>query len=279
MIRLETKRPRPSVVVMLGRRDAGWVARTAADARVLLADDRLGVPAAEPDDVVGTVRWLRSQISRFVNGPQHRDRRAEVERELARVSPAELAASARNRASVLLTAGRTGALVVRQAPTAALAELLGVADPNAAAEAVLDVAPAYFPGADADVEARADAAVARLLALLDGVPLQVALARITLLIQGCEATGALVEAALAHGGQLEAVLRERPPLPAIRRVALVDAALAGAFVRAGDPVVVDVAAASDPDVFTFGAGRRPCPARPHAVAAAEAVVEVLRVSR
>src|SRR4051794_19235336 len=267
---------------MLERRDDGWIARTAEGARAVLADDRFGVPpaepVAEPDIPVGTVRWLRSQVSRFVNGPEHRARRAEVERELARVNPTEFAAAARARTTGLLAAGEQSAEVARRAPTAALAELLGLSEPDAAADAILDLAPAYFPGAPADAEARADAAVARLLELLDGVPIPVALARITLLVQGCAATGALVEAGLAHGGPLAAVLRERPPLPTIPRGALVDAAVAGAVVRAGDAVVVDVAAASDPEVVTFGLGRRPCPAREHAVAAAEAVVEVLRAN-
>src|SRR4051812_17491991 len=154
---------------MLDRRDEGWVARTAGDARALLADDRFGVPSAEPDDVVGTVRWLRGEVSRFVNGPEHRVRRAQLERELARVTPAELAAASGNRATDLVMAGRPTAVVARRPPTAALAELLGVPDPDAAAEAVLQVAPAYFPGAEADAEARADAAVVQLLTLLEGV--------------------------------------------------------------------------------------------------------------
>jgi len=252
------------------------VVTTAADARALLADERFGVlPEAEPDGPPGTVRWLRAQVSRFVNGPDHARRRAVLEAELARVAPLNLAAAAGRYAEALLADRTPIDLLARRAPAAALAELLGVGEPEVAAAEVGELAPAYFPGAEPAVEARADAAVAALLTRLDGAPLEVAIARVTLLVQGYEATGALIDAARAHGGVLDAVLRERPPLPAIRRVALVDAGLAGAFVRAGEPVVIDVGAASDPEVLTFGGGRRPCPARSHALAAAAAVLDAL----
>lgn len=238
----------------------------------MLSDSRLIVAPVADEGPPGGVRRLRAAVCRFTEGDAHARRRARVETELARVDPATLAATARAHAERMR--GAAAPELVRRAATAALAECLGAVDPPAAADAVLAVAPAYFPGADDGAEAVADDALPRLRAALAAPDGDTETAWITLLLQGCDATGALVDAALAADLPIEDALRRRPPLPALRRVAAADAVVAGTAIRAGERVVVDVAAASDPAVVTFGLGRRPCPATAHARAAAAALLEV-----
>jgi len=252
--------------------DDHWTATTADDARAVLSDDRLIVASVPDDGPPGGVRRLRAAVCRFAEGAQHAERRARVVAELAGVEPATLAATARAHAERLRD--DAGPDFLRRAATAALAERLGAVDPIAAADAVLAVAPAYFPGADDGAEAAADEALPRLRAALAAPDDDTETAWITLLLQGCDATGALVETALAAGLSIEDALRRRPPLPALRRVAAADVVVAGTAIRAGERVVVDVAAASDPEVVTFGLGRRPCPARAHAEATASVLLEV-----
>jgi len=258
---------------MLSRSDDHWTATTADDARAVLSDDRLIVAPVPDEGPSGGVRRLRAAACRFAEGAQHVDRRARVEAELARVDPAALAAAARSYAE--RWPGAPVSDRVRRAATAALAECLGADDPIAAADAVLAVAPAYFPGADDAAEAAADEALPHLRAALGAPDGDTETAWITLLLQGCDASGALVEAARAAGLTIEDALRRRPPLPALRRVAAEDVVVAGTAIRAGERVVVDVVAASDPEVVTFGLGRRPCPASAHARAVASVLLEVV----
>jgi hypothetical protein len=88
------------------------------------------------------------------------------------------------------------AVLARRVPVAALAAGLGLADPIGAAEAVPAVAAAYFPGAGAEAERRADAATAWLAGALREVPgppagPELIAARIALMVQACEATAGL----------------------------------------------------------------------------------------
>jgi cytochrome P450 len=258
---------------MIGRSEDGWVATTEPEVRAVLGDERFGVAEVPPSTEVGTIAWLRASVSRFANGPEHRRRRALALAELARVDPDRLRVAAYEQAGALLRAAHID--VAHRAPTAALADLLGLPDPAAATDAVIDCAAGYFPGADAEDEARADRGTKALLELLDGVRLDVAIARITLLVQGCAATATLIESAIAHRRPIPALLREHPPVLAIRRVARTDVELGGAHIRAGDTVVCDIGAASDPATLTFGAGHRPCPASTHAIAAACGVLDAL----
>ncbi len=258
---------------MIERTADGWVAATEPDVRAVLGDERFGVPeAVAPTGEVGTIAWLRASVSRFANGPEHRRRRALALAELARVDPDRLRAAAYEQAIALSPAP---AGVARRAPTAALAGLLGLPADAATVDAVLDCAAGYFPGASQGDETRADRGTRALLALLAGVPVDVAVARITLLVQACAATATLIEAATAHRRPIPALLREHPPVPAIRRVARTDADVNGAQIRVGDVVVCDIRAASDPATLTFGAGDRPCPASTHAIAAACGVLDAL----
>jgi 2-methylisocitrate lyase-like PEP mutase family enzyme len=164
-----------------------------------------------------------------------------------------------------------------------LAQSLEMPEPTAVAQDVSVVAEAYFGGAPADVVATADAAVARLMARMlpgqapehaDEADLEAAANRIGLLVQACAATAALVEAAADTAAPTARVLRETPPVGAMRRVATRATRVAGREIAAGDTVLLDLATANreHPVPLTFGAPPRVCPGRAHAVALAEGLL-------
>lgn len=149
-------------------------------------------------------------------------------------------------------------------------------EPGAVAEAVTVVAGAYFGGADA----AADEAVARLVARLVPVPadeaaLEAAANRIGVLVQACAATAALVEAAAGCDVPLARVLREVPPVAAMRRVAARATRVGGREIAEGDVVLLDLATANSvhPVPLTFGAPPRVCPGRAHALAIADGLLQ------
>nr|BFD87197.1 hypothetical protein StreXyl84_65980 [Streptomyces sp. Xyl84] len=239
-----------------------------ADISAALADPALvpELPAADGGPAGADGAWLRATVARFSSGEAHRRRRALVEAELARLEPATLRRA--------VAAGPEGEVRVRVVRT--LAEALGMPDPGAVAEAVTVVAGAYFGGADA----AADEAVARLVAQLVPVPadeaaLEAAANRIGLLVQACTATAALVEAAAGSDVPLARVLREVPPVAALRRVATRATRVAGRDIAEGDVVLLDLATANrvHPVPLTFGAPPRLCPGRAHALAMADGLLQ------
>lgn len=303
-----------------GRGAAGeWAASRYEDVQAVLADPRFEVGAAASAEETGTISWLRASVSRFCNGELHQQRRALAAAQLARLDPAGLRAAARQRTHAALSdAGKPGdrvdvmAKFARWAPMAAMAEPLGATDPGAAAAAVIQCARGYFPGASDQTLRRADTATARLLRLLgaQSAGLDVTVARIALMVQGCDATAGLIGTALhlladppapaarapARGWPVEAllaeVLRHSPPVRASRRVAAADADFAGHTIAPGDAVVCSVDAANrDPGIFerpgefdpgrrqqpslTFGYGVRPCPGVDQALMLAAGVVETV----
>ncbi len=159
----------------------------------------------------------------------------------------------------------------------ALAETLGMPEPEAVAKAVVVVAGAYFGGTD---EA-ADEAVARLVARLasdrlDEDALEAVANRIGLLVQACEATATLIEAAADSGDvPLARVLREVPPVRTMRRVAARATRVAGREIAEGDVVLLDLETANraHPVPLTFGAPPRVCPGRRHALALADGLLK------
>lgn len=215
------------------------------------------------------VAWLRATVARFSSGESHRRRRALVEAELARMEPAAL-----RRAVAERPEGEVRVRVVRT-----LAEALGMPDPGAAAEAVTVVAGACFKAADASPDE--DEAVARLVAQLapepttDEAALETAANRIGLLVQACAATAALVENAAGSDVPLARILREVPPVPAMRRVAARTTRVAGREIGEGDAVLLDLATANrtHPVPLTFGAPPRVCPGRAHALAMADGLLQ------
>ena len=275
---------------------AEWVVSETAEVHAVLADERFGVRPAEAGAPSGTVAWLRGSVSRFANGPEHDRRRALVVAELDRLDPAALRAAARDRARSALADGavpdadRVGRLA-RRVPAMVLAQRFGAADPDQVATAVGAVAAAYFPGAAEPAERAADAATKSLLDLLAGPSLDEVVARITVLVQGYDATANLVAAALRLRPELPADVSadnllaqaayRRPPVPALRRVALAPARLGSRSFGTGDSVACEVAAASGPDgpaaaALTFGYGLRPCPGPAQALALAAGVIDAIR---
>ncbi len=243
-----------------------------ADIAAALADPAL-VPelpsAADGGPAGASVAWLRATVARFSSGESHRRRRALVEAELARLEPAAL-----RRAVAAGPEGEVRVRVVR-----ALAEALGMPEPGAVAEGVTVVAGAYFGAGAAAVDAAADEAVARLVALLvpgatDEAALETAANRIGLLVQACAATAALVEAAAGSDAPLARVLREAPPVAAMRRVAARATRVAGREIAEGDVVLLDLSTANraHPVPLTFGAPPRVCPGRAHALAMADGLL-------
>jgi cytochrome P450 len=265
-----------------------------ADVNAALADPHL-VPLPAGSGPVGSMAWLRATVARFSTGETHARRRALVEADLLRLDPAALRQAAASGPD-----GDARLLVVR-----ALAEGLGLPEPDAIAQAITVVARAYFGGDDAD----ADAAVAWLLTRV-GRPAgpaedlrEVAANRIGLLVQACDATGDLIDHArraadgcpVAYSTEalLAETVRHDPPVRVMRRVAARDTRVAGIEIAEGDLVNLDIAAANrDPEVFgdpatfdlqrsgppalTFGARPRPCPGRDHALALAAGVLDRTR---
>ncbi|MGY0235511.1 cytochrome P450 [Longispora urticae] len=118
-----------------------------ADVTAALADPRL-VPVPVGPGRPGTMAWLRATVARFSSGDVHARRRALVESDLSALDPA-----------ALRTAAATAPGDPRHAVLRTLAAALGLAEPDAIAEAVVVAAGTYFGGEDP----AADAAVAWLL--------------------------------------------------------------------------------------------------------------------
>lgn len=250
-----------------------------AEVERILEDPASLVPEA---DAAATRPWerLRARASRFVNGRVHDERRERLEAMLGGVSPevVALAAATRTRSMLPADADELGARV----PVAALAELLGFADPDAAPELVAVLAAHYPSGS---WSAAADDAATRLLAAAptsnDGDEDPEAALLVQLLVQAHAATATLIASAAAHPAAddpsvstddlLAGVLRDAPPVRQTRRVS-----------PAGDLVVLHLdgpdrsADDGSPRTLAFGAGPRACPARAHALAIATAVVDQVR---
>ena len=205
----------------------------------VLHDPSFVVPPVPP--AAAGVAWLRATVGRFSTGPDHERRRALSVALLAAVPP-----------ETLFAAGD-------RHPVTVLARAIGIDDP--VVELVREVAQAYQPGTGD--EARADAAVERLVTILGGAHDEPAAARIGVLVQACDATATLIDRARRR--PVEEVLRDDPPVRATRRQALAATTVGGVPVAAGEVVLVSLT-----DGHAFGAGPRRCPGREHALAFAGA---------
>lgn len=188
------------------------------------------------------IGWLRADVARFCDGVDHDRRRALVVAELARLSPQVL------RERVRTVEGELPHVRV-------LAEALGIPDISVSAVAI---AAAHYQPHEPD-SAEADRAVAELVAACGGVADERTAARIGLLIQACQATGALVDNARRFEGTADEVIArtmvEHPPVRRTRRVV--------------DQELVEV----DLTGLGFGAGPHRCPGRDHALAIAAGIIE------
>ena len=252
----------------------------------VLADPGFEVPPA-PAGHRG-LAWLRSAVSRFVNGDAHERRRALVEAELRGLerrssSTTDLRREARLRTDALLeaAAGRIEVMaeVARPVPLATLGRALGIAEGRlggAVADTVA-VAPAYASGASNE---GVDAAAERLRDILDRGGPEESAAAIAVLVQACEATAALIGGAIVVAAErpelrgrvdalLEWTLLHASPVRLMRRVS-----------PQGQQVTLDLEAAArdcrpgDPPL-AFGSGVRPCPASRQARALAAGVLDAL----
>jgi cytochrome P450 len=273
------------------------------DVTAVLADASFVVPAAEPAE--SDIRWLRAAVSRWTNGADHAWRRTLVEAQLANLDARRLRDESAARANAILDDAAAGhavdvmAMLARPVPIAVLADAIAIdACAPALVAAVTAAAAAYPPGATTEAEARADAAVAELVAMLGGRS-DTTVARLALLLQACDATAGLIGNSVGIAlhlperanveGILAETLRYRPPVRGTRRVATAARALSDATIEPGDTVQLDFDAANrDPDVFddpdrfdperkgprhlTFGSGFRSCPGTDPAVALAGGVV-------
>ncbi|MFI5924362.1 cytochrome P450 [Micromonospora sp. NPDC051543] len=287
---------------------SGWCVTRHADVRAALTDPAYQVPAVDSGPP-GTLAWLRASVSRFSPPQRHARRRAIGVRALAGLDPDDLRHEAARLTVALVDRAGDHLDVMRDlarpVPLRVLADRLGLADPAAAATAVAVVATAYHPGVDPAQTARADRAVAALLARCPPAPLEVRANLIGLLVQSCDATAGLIGVAAHHllrpavpitagtADLLVEVLRLDPPVRATRRVTVDAVRLGGRDLPAGSPVLLrfdaanrDPLAFGEPESFrpdrpgggllTFGAGERGCPGDRHALALASGVLDVLR---
>jgi cytochrome P450 len=292
--------------------DVGWVVTRHSEASAVLADPGFAVHDWSTTGPVGSIEWLRSSVSRFTNGSEHQLRRARVCGVLAELPPEVLREEAHARSlAVLENAKSRGQIDVmadlaRRIPMEVLADRLGFADADRAVDAVVVTAAAYFPGAGAAQERAADLSTAELVSLLEPADEELIAAKIAVIVQGCDATAALIgkavcwalppnddHAAWPTDALVAEVARYDPPLRVTRRVSRAGAQVAGAPVAVGSAVLLRVDAANrDPEVFetpatfdpdrrdgpnlTFGYGLRPCPGQAHALALASGAVQAVR---
>jgi cytochrome P450 len=227
--------------------------RTAYD----VLHDPAYVPPPATTGPPGSLGWLRSSVPRFSAGAVHERRRRLVTAALEGLEPERLRQRARELTHTLRTDD-----VVREVPVRTLAEALGL--PDVDVSAVRTVASGYLSGVAGP---ETDAAVATLVESFGGVADEQTAARISLLVQACEATAALIGKAMPAvgddvGALVESVLQTDPP---VRSTTRQDAA--------GETVRVDLAE------LPFGAGPHACPGRQQAVALATGVCEAMRTGR
>jgi cytochrome P450 len=299
-----------------------WVAATTEGVGGGLADERLQVrPPGEPvpAPIIGTpLGALFGRLARMNDGARHRTLRSGVADVLRCSDGGGLARGAAACTDALLAANPAceGALLTRlstEVPAAALAGLLGLeADPALATDVGAIVHG--FTATDAAAIARGGAAALRLDARVrrrwhdDDVVANV----VGLFTQGYDATAGLIGAtvlALANDAALrelvaadaastQRVVREvarwDPPVQNTRRFVAGDVVTAGRALRAGESVLVLLAAANrdpaanphpdrcdpareEPISFTFGTGAHACLGEQLAVTiAATAVRRLLR---
>lgn len=199
------------------------------DPLTILTSPAFEVPTVPPASE--GIAWLRATVGRFSNGPDHVRRRALSVAILDAIPPSSLRSAPGDH------------------PVATLARAMGIT--SDITSLIVAVAQAYQPGTGDD--SRADRAVEVLVPLL-GDHDEATAARIGVLVQACDATVALM--ARLRDRPLAEVLAEDPPVRSTKRVAVGSSP--------GEVVVVPLTGGE----LAFGAGRRRCPGRRHALALA-----------
>jgi cytochrome P450 len=311
-----------------------WIAARAAAVAAVLTDERCRVrPLAEPvpSALIGSPAGeIFGRLVRMNDGARQAPLKAHVTAMLEALAPPRVAAIAAATAHTL--AGELGphaggraldTFMWRLAPSV-VGTLLGVTAARIpeVVDATADFVAAIAPAATADAVARGAAAAGRLLdlgrALADGEGLVAALVRqasdadaaianaLGFLSQSYDATAGLVGNTLValarqpelRGADVRAVVtevaRHDAPVQNTRRFVAEDTVIEGQAVKAGDAILVVLAAANrdpaanpDPDrfrldrasprIFTFGLGAHACPGAILATTVAAAgVTEVVK---
>jgi cytochrome P450 len=224
-------------------------------------------------------------LVRMNDGDFHAQHRPAVEAAAARFPAAAVAQAAEAATRDLAPRGDANALL-SAIPVQAMARLLGVrADAlDRTVEWVHDFTRGIAPGADANALARADVAVAALMAQgeEEGLARVTAANRIALMQQALDATagmiGNAVRAALALGeeagdaGELVArVARHDPAVHNTRRYAAADLELGGQRIAAGDALLLLLV-----NEHPFGAGAHACPGERIALQIAASALRTLQ---
>jgi cytochrome P450 len=286
-----------------------WVVASATAVRAALTSELCRVrPPAEPVPraLVGSAAGeIFAGLVRMNDGAVHAALKPRVSAMLAGFDPRAVVEHARHHARALADPARLGDFVARL-PAYVVASLLGVPDDllEATARSTGALARCFAPGATADqLEAGKDAAAA-LRRLFSGDDAAVA-NRVGFLFQSYDATAGLIgntlvalgrDPNLPRGAELGAVVAEvvrfDPPVQNTRRFLAADGLVAGVAMKAGDAILVILAAANhdasanphperfdayrrDRAAFTFGAGPHACPGEALATAIARAGAEAL----
>jgi hypothetical protein len=207
-------------------------------ARAILTDPTFVVPPVAR--ATKGVAWLRATVGRFAAGPTHTRRRALSADIIEAIEEAPRPAH-RNHGH----------------PVAVLARAMSIAEP--VVDLIRDVAQAYQPGTGDD--ARADAAVERLIDILGGTRDEHTAARIGVLVQACDATATLKDC--LRDRPLDEVLRDDPPVRFTKRQATAATRIGTVDIAAGEVVLVELSGD-----LAFGAGPRRCPGADLAIALA-----------
>jgi cytochrome P450 len=286
-----------------------WVVAGASAARAVLTSELCRVrPPAEPVPraLVGSAAGeIFARLVRMNDGAVHAALKPRVSAMLAALDPGAVVEHARRHARALADPARLGDFVARL-PAYVVASLLGVPDDRleATARSTGELARCFAPGATPEQLEAGKAAAAALRRLFTGDEVAVA-NRVGFLFQSYDATAGLIgntlvalgrDPDLRRGAGLGAVVAEvvrfDPPVQNTRRFLAADSVVAGVAMKAGDAILVVLAAANhdplanphperfDPfrterTAFTFGAGPHACPGEALATAIAQAGVDAL----
>jgi cytochrome P450 len=287
-----------------------WVVASAAGVTAALTSELCRVrPPAEPVPkvIVGSAAGeVFGALVRMNDGAAHLRLKPAVSAMLAMLDPGAVAGHARRHARALAAAGV--AEVMFRLPAYVVASLLGVPDERLpeTARRTADLARCFAPGATPEQLEAGKTAADELRRLIgsSGPGGEAAVAnRVGFLFQAHDATAGLIgntlvtlgrhpEARADLGAAVAEVVRFDPPVQNTRRFLAADGVVAGQAMKAGDAILVvlaaanhDAAANTEPErfeprrreriAFTFGRGPHACPGEAIAVAIATAGVEAL----
>lgn len=279
-------------------RIGAWVAAGAASVDAVLHDPALHVrPPSEPVPaaIIGTsLGEIFARMARMTDGSRHTALRHVAVREIERLDLDDVSATATHCAQRLasdLPTNDPEALTgyLHAVPATSIATILAIGDEPDAVAWIHDFAHALSPASTDGDRVKGITAANALIAKL-GVPddWDASANRIALLFQTYDATAGLIGntlVRLAKGDEssldaaLSYVIRYDAPAHNTRRYAAADTVVMNAHIRAGDTVLVLLAAANiDPcgnRSYTFGAGEHACAGAQIATTIARAGIEAL----